>query len=246
MTNRQPIGAAHPPSFSRRRPSRRRIAAFLLPVLLAGACAEPAGETASPEPPPPFADCAALTAPPGARTPAEAVTPAGAARPGATGTPDGAARAGDGSAGPNGLLPDVSLPDVSLPCFTGGATVQLAALRGPAVVNLWASWCPPCRKELPAFQRLADRTGGRLHVIGVDVRDRRESARSLAVDFGLTFPNLVDTDELLRTRLGRAALPVTLLLDTEGRIRHIDETGALDDAALAALVERHLGVATSP
>jgi thiol-disulfide isomerase/thioredoxin len=60
------------------------------------------------------------------------------------------------------------LPDLTLPCFTGGRPVGLADLRGPAVINLWASWCGPCRTELPAMQRLADQAGDRLRVVGVD------------------------------------------------------------------------------
>ena len=80
--------------------------------------------------------------------------------------------------------PEGRLPDLRLPCFTGGEPVGLDAVRGPAVINLWASWCGPCRKELPAFQRLAGRTGGQLHVVGVDTRDDREAAQSLAADLG--------------------------------------------------------------
>jgi len=111
------------------------------------------------------------------------------------------------------------------------------------VINLWASWCHPCRKELPVFQHLADTMGERVHVVGVDTRDERESAQSLAADLGITYPNLVDRDELLRTALGRSTLPLTLFVDGQGRIRHVHDAGALDDDALAGLLQRHLGVA---
>lgn len=193
---------------------------LLLTLVSVSACAaEPTGG-AGEEPPSPFADCAALAAPPAGHDP-QTVTEV------------------DGSA-------TRPLPDVHLPCFTGGATVALSSLRGPAVVNLWASWCDPCRKELPALQRLADAAGGQLHVVGVSTRDRRESARSLAADLGLTFPNLVDRDESVRTGLGRAALPITLFVDGQGRIRHLDDSGVLDDVALAELARRHLKVAIVP
>lgn len=167
---------------------------------------------AAPEPSGPFADCATLTAP-----------PVGGASP----KPDGSTK---------------PVPEVELPCFTGGAQVSLAAVPGPAVVNLWASWCVPCRKELPAFQRLADRTGGHLHVIGVDTRDDRADARDLATELGLTFPTLFDAGEELRTKLAGPGIPMTVLIDAQGRIRHVDISGALDDATLATLVEQHLGV----
>ncbi|WP_326561596.1 TlpA family protein disulfide reductase [Micromonospora sp. NBC_01796] len=195
---------------------RRPLAGLLLPLLLltVTACgrSDPAPE---PEPPAPFADCAALTTVPSA-APADT-----------GGRPDGSTR---------------PLPDVGLPCFTGGAEVSLAAVRGPAVVNLWAAWCLPCRKELPAFQRLAERAGGQLHVVGVDTRDDRDDARDLAGELGLTFPTLFDPGEKLRSGVAAPGLPATVFVDAQGRIRHLDVTGALDDNKLAALVEQHLGV----
>lgn len=215
----------------------RPLAGLLLPLLLlVAACTRTAsGPAAAPVgSPAPFADCAALNRPPAA--------PSGpsSAGPSSTGGPTGGA--GPGNREPAPAEASTPLPDLRLPCFTGGAPVELAAVRGPAVINLWASWCPPCRKELPAFQRLAGRAGGQLQVVGVDTRDDRDAARSLAVDFGLTFPTLFDPDEQLRGRLARNALPITLFVDSAGRIRHVDNTGALDDGSLSALVERHLGV----
>jgi thiol-disulfide isomerase/thioredoxin len=160
----------------------------------------------------PFTDCAALTAPPPAAAP---VTLAGEGKP---------------------------LPEVALPCFTGGQDVAVSAIRGPAVVNLWGSWCPPCREELPAFQRFADRAAGKVTVVGVDTRDSRSAASSLAADLGLTYPNLFDPDERLRARLGVSALPATLFVDREGRVRHVYNSTALDDALLATLAAKHLRV----
>jgi thiol-disulfide isomerase/thioredoxin len=132
---------------------------------------------------------------------------------------------------------------VTLPCFSSGQQVRLADLRGPAVINLWASWCRPCRAELPAFQRLATRTSGSLTVVGVNVRDRRDAAQSLAEDLHLAFPTLYDPEQQTLLKLQRNALPLTLFVDARGRVQHLDVSGALDDTALAELVERHLRVA---
>lgn len=212
----------------------RRLAALLLPLaLLAGGCTATAEQPTPPTPrantrPSPFADCAALTAPPVA--PAASAAPASAAPAAST-----APAAGRPAAG-------AELPDLTLPCFTGGAPVGLRALRGPAVINLWASWCPPCRKELPAFQRLSERTSGRLHVVGVNTRDTRDAAQSIGEDFGIRFPVLFDQGESLRRGLERNGIPLTVFLDADGRVRHVDASGALDDDRLATLVREHLGV----
>ncbi|MFC0533436.1 TlpA family protein disulfide reductase [Phytohabitans kaempferiae] len=169
-------------------------------------------EPAAPESSPPFADCATLTAPPPA---APQVTLPGQGDP---------------------------LPDVALPCFTGGQEVEVSAIRGPAVLNLWGSWCGPCREELPAFQRFADRAAGKVTVIGVDIRDSRSAASSLAEELGVTYPNLFDPSERLRAKLGITALPATLFVDRDGRVRHVYNSTALDEAELATLAAQHLGV----
>ncbi|WP_446211733.1 TlpA family protein disulfide reductase [Micromonospora sp. IBSANI012] len=237
----------------------RRLAALLLPALLAVAGCTATGQssattpTARAERPSPFADCATLTRPPaatGAATPsgAPATAPAtpgaaltGTATPGAAGTGD--APAASGAVGAGGA--EAVLPGLILSCFTGGTPVALRDVRGPAVVNVWASWCPPCRKELPAFQRLSERAAGRLQVVGVNSRDTRTAAQSIGEDYGIRFPMLFDQGEALQRELGRNALPLTLLVDAQGRVRHTDATGALDDARLAALVRQHLGVQVS-
>lgn len=134
------------------------------------------------------------------------------------------------------------LPELTLPCFSGGRTVQLGQLRGPLVVNLWASWCGPCRTELPAFQRYADRTRGLVTVLGVDTADTWTGGTSIIEDFDLTFPNLVDEKAALQAALGRSALPVTLFVDRAGRIAYLYNSTALDEETLELLVEQHLGV----
>jgi cytochrome c biogenesis protein CcmG/thiol:disulfide interchange protein DsbE len=133
------------------------------------------------------------------------------------------------------------LPDLTLPCFTGGQPVRLADLRGPTVINLWASWCGPCRMELPAMQRLADRAGDRLRVVGVDTGDGRDAAASFGTDTGVALPTLYDPDKALMSALGRSALPVTVFLDAKGRT-YVYNQAALDDAGLARLVREHAGV----
>ncbi|MGC4852708.1 TlpA family protein disulfide reductase [Micromonospora sp. DT4] len=208
----------------------RLLALLALPLaLFVGGCTDgpaddPAPRPAAAERPAPFRDCAALGAPPTSPSPGAA-----SASPGAGVT--GAAAGGQ------------ELPALTLACFTGGAPVALRDVAGPAVINVWASWCGPCRKELPAFQRLSERTAGQLQVVGVNTRDSRSGAQSIGEDFGVRFPVLVDQGDALQRELRRNAFPLTLFVDARGRIRHIDSTGALDDVQLATLVRQHLGVA---
>ena len=134
------------------------------------------------------------------------------------------------------------LPDLALSCLNGSGTVQLGQITGPAVINLWASWCAPCRNELPALQRYSQRATGKVLVVGVDSGDPREDGASLAADLHLSFPNLYDTGSQLRNALGAASLPFTVFLDGHGRVVYEHRATALDEQKLQALVEEHLGV----
>lgn len=133
------------------------------------------------------------------------------------------------------------MPALELPCLADGAPVALDRLAGPAVVNLWASWCGPCRDELPVLQRYADRTAGRVQVVGVVTEDTRARARSFAADAGIGFPSLYDAEGRLLAGTGAVGLPATLFVDAGGRVRHL-HNAPLDDQTLAALAAEHLGV----
>jgi thiol-disulfide isomerase/thioredoxin len=228
----------------------RRLAALLVAVPLltgaavlagcSGSAQRPAGRAA-----PPFADCAGLTsapaAPPAADAPASAAAGGSAPSAGAAGVAGSAGPASSAAAAP-GAAGD-RLPDLALPCFTGGQNVDIGQIKGPALINLWASWCPPCRQELPALQRLAGRAAGRLHVIGVVSDDDRGAAQSLAEDLGITFPALYDREGALRPQVGAAGLPATVFVGASGRISYVYNSTPLDDAALTRLVRQHLGLA---
>ena len=131
------------------------------------------------------------------------------------------------------------LPDVSLPSLTGGAPVDLGDLRGPAVVNLWAQWCKPCRRELPIYESFYRRYRSQVSVLGVDWQDTQlDRARRLAADSGVTYPLVVDSEPEIRGRF----LPKIVLLAPDGTIafEKYVEIKSLDQ--LEQLVEEHLGV----
>ena len=145
--------------------------------------------------------------------------------------------------GVSGSPSDPRMADITLPCFAGGAAVRLGALGKPAVLNLWASWCGPCRSELPVIQRYADASGGAVAVLGVVTGDTRTAAASFAEDVGVTFPSVFDKDSAVqRSGLVPVALPVTLFVDAQGRVRHVEAAAIPDVSTLDGLVSRYLGV----
>ncbi|MGH3657993.1 MAG: TlpA family protein disulfide reductase, partial [Micromonosporaceae bacterium] len=150
-----------------------------------------------------------------------------------------------GTAPPVGEAATASpMPSVSLPCIRPGDGVDLGAASGvPTVVNIWASWCRPCREELPAFQSYVDGVDGEVQVLGVVSGDTRGAAVALAKDLGVRFPTLFDEEGSLIRSVGRTALPVTLLVDSDGRLAYLYNGQPLTERSLTTLVERHLGVA---
>jgi cytochrome c biogenesis protein CcmG, thiol:disulfide interchange protein DsbE len=122
-------------------------------------------------------------------------------------------------------------PALRLPRLGGGGHVALADYRGKVVVlNYWASWCPPCRRESPLLQRWHERIaprGGTL--LGVDVLDVTDDAKAFIREHALTYPMLRDGSGETQRKLGIVAYPETFVVDRRGRIAAL-RRGAVDDA----------------
>lgn len=130
------------------------------------------------------------------------------------------------------------LPEVTLRPLSRGDSVRLQELRGPMVVNLWASWCTPCRKEMPLYQAFARRHAPEVKVLGIDFQDTRvEAARALARRSGVTYPLLTDPDGRLRA----VGLPKLILLGRSGRIAYEEYVEITSVGQLERIVTRHLG-----
>ena len=100
-----------------------------------------------------------------------------------------------------------------------GPQTTLASLKGrPAVVNFWASWCGPCRKEAPEITRLSHSLGHRARLVGVDYSDAASGARAFIRSHGWTFPNVRDASGSAGEAYGLGGLPTTFVLDSRGRI----------------------------
>jgi cytochrome c biogenesis protein CcmG, thiol:disulfide interchange protein DsbE len=135
-----------------------------------------------------------------------------------------------------------ALPELAFDC-PGGGELDLARAPGvPTVVNLWGSWCTPCREELPLLQEFADLAGDRVRVVGLISQDGLPQADSFATDAGVTFPNAFDGEGELMAELGLNGLPYTAFIAADGRLAH-SELGPVESVdELRGLVAEHLGV----
>ncbi len=143
-----------------------------------------------------------------------------------------------------GLIPSpregFAAPDFTLELL-GGGTVTLSDLRGKVVViNLWASWCPPCRAEMPAIEAVyqANKDKG-LEVLAVNTtyQDGEAQAAAFVREFGLSFPIPLDrSGDVSRLYLLRA-LPSTFFVDRQGVIRKVIIGGPMSEATLESTVQ---------
>lgn len=127
-----------------------------------------------------------------------------------------------------------------------GTRVTLADLRGRAVIlNLWASWCGPCRAEMPELQKihLANRDRGLIIVaVNSTFQDSLPDAQAFVAELGLTFPILLDTDGSVSRRYLLRALPSTFFIDKHGLIQAVIIGGPMRAATLQTQVEELLAV----
>jgi thiol-disulfide isomerase/thioredoxin len=128
-------------------------------------------------------------------------------------------------------------PDISLSTLDGG-TFRLAAQRGkPVIVNFWATWCLPCRAELPAFEQVhkSHRDDG-LVIVGVDVAEPSDVVAKYVAEMGLTFPIAIDEDGEVSELYRVQGLPTTIFVGRDGTIRDVIIGGPLSKAAIESKV----------
>ncbi len=142
---------------------------------------------------------------------------------------------------------DGGLPSVTLACLAGGQDVDLAALRGPMVINLWQANCGPCREEMPALQAFHEQYADRVAIVGIDFNDvHPDSAMALAEETGAAYPSLADPGGDLMAEetfaIARRGLPVFLFVDEAGRVVGEDSGGITSVGEVEDLVAEHLGI----
>lgn len=115
----------------------------------------------------------------------------------------------------------------------------LAGLDRPAVVNVWASWCLPCRDEAPLLQAAYEQHGDQIEFIGLDIEDAQPAGRAFIREFGLTFAHYFDFEGAVPAQLGGVGIPRTYFFGPGGELVTL-HNGVLDEKTLAARIEQLL------
>jgi len=153
--------------------------------------------------------------------------------------PEGSATAGAIPAPQEGFL----APDFSLETLEGGS-IQLSDLRGqPVLINIWASWCPPCRSEMPAMQRVYrdfQEQGFVILAVNATHQDSIADAAAFAADKGLGFPILLDVDGRVSQAYQVHSLPTSFFVGYDGIIREVVIGGPMSETLLRTRVENLL------
>ena len=149
--------------------------------------------------------------------------------------PDGGDSPADGRYGPLALPETLAPPGADVAAKKGalapdfllqtldGGDFRLSDYRGrPLVLNFWATWCAPCRKEIPQFVDAYDRfRDGGLVVVGVNLQESKGIVRDYADDFGMEFPIVMDRDGRVGERYRLLGLPMTFFIDRAGVVRSV-------------------------
>jgi len=154
---------------------------------------------------------------------------------------------GDGSLAVVAAEDRLPAPDVSGTTLTG-EPLRLSDFRGDVVVlNVWASWCAPCRAEAPALNALATEFAEQgVAFIGLNTRDSQAAAEAFVANKGVTYPSLVDADGRIQVQfvasLPPQAIPSTVVIDRVGRVA-ARALGKVSESDLRGLIEPLLGAA---
>lgn len=138
----------------------------------------------------------------------------------------------------------IPAPDISV-FDKRGEEIKLSSYNGkPVVMNFWATWCGPCRAELPAFQTMYDKYGEKIQFFMVNLTDGIEETKE-EVDFfisdgGYTFPVFYDLNQSAAYAYSVSSVPLTVFIDKEGNIKNM-RVGAMNEQMLSHYIDELIG-----
>jgi cytochrome c biogenesis protein CcmG/thiol:disulfide interchange protein DsbE len=122
-------------------------------------------------------------------------------------------------------------------------SVALSQFRGhPLIINFWASWCPPCRAEMPALEHEARKLAGRITIVGLDTQDEASAGLAFARSRGVSYPLALDNAQVW-SAYGVYGLPTTFFVSANGRIVG-KQTGGMTQSRLETLIHQVFGIAS--
>jgi thiol-disulfide isomerase/thioredoxin len=142
---------------------------------------------------------------------------------------------------PAGIGPD--LPAVTLPCLGGGVPVALNGTPSgvPTLVNVYGSWCGPCKEEMPLLVHFSKVSAGKVALLGVDTEDPQRDGLLFATFIHQTWPAVVDDDKVVLRKFASGP-PVTLFVTPAGKVVHVKIGAFTDLTEIKTLTSQYLGV----
>ncbi len=131
---------------------------------------------------------------------------------------------------------------ITLDCLDGTDGASINGIKGPAIINVWGSWCAPCKEEMPILRSFYEKAQGKLALIGVDVEEASiGDGRKFVEDYGITWPNLYDPDGKSRAYFGMG-VPVTWFISADGSVAYKHIGVFKNEIELISMTSKYLGV----
>ena len=131
---------------------------------------------------------------------------------------------------------------VELECVGDGSVTNFQSLRGPMILNVWGTWCAPCRDELPLIRKFQDEYNDKVQVVGLNVEEEnKEVVAPFIRENGIIWPSLYDPDGRTRKLIGMG-VPVTWFIDKDGKVIHKKIGAFLKYSELAELAKKYFNL----
>jgi thiol-disulfide isomerase/thioredoxin len=140
------------------------------------------------------------------------------------------------------ILSSATENSIMLDCLDGTDGASINGIKGPAIINVWGSWCGPCKEEMPLLRSFYEKAQGKLALIGVDVEEASiEDGREFVENYGITWPNLYDADGKSRAYFGMG-VPVTWFIAADGNVAYKHIGVIKSEKELISMTSKYLGV----
>jgi thiol-disulfide isomerase/thioredoxin len=140
------------------------------------------------------------------------------------------------------ILSSATENSIMLDCLDGTDGASINGIKGPAIINVWGSWCGPCKEEMPVLRSFYEKAQGKLALIGVDVEEASiEDGREFVENNGITWPNLYDADGKSRAYFGMG-VPVTWFIAADGNVAYKHIGVIKSEKELISMTSKYLGM----